>query len=444
MKRSLLIAAGIGTAAMLLAACSNPGGSDTSGGVQADGSAEIQADRLTVWVNPADPNAVMNVYDRFTEETGVEFDIVEMPTDAFDSAIKTRWASGERPDLLEYHATSLFWALNPEENLYDLSGLPFVERERDILQDAGSFNGKVYAAITDTPSLFGIFYNRNVFAQYELEIPETYEDLAAICGTLQSEAPGIAPIFESGGSAWPMQILGGLMYMGSAQQSENWAQQVLDGETTFDAEGSPFVAALEAYNRLYESGCFNSDATTAQFEDSIAAVSDGTAAMVALPSGLLDMFTAQLGGDAALTDATIGFAYPSADGAVSAWAPNVAGTWYVPRTGDAERESTALAFIEWVTGEGYQAFVDESGTFPVLEGADPPAGGITGVRQELKEAYETSTAFAFNSNLSGFNTEFPNYITGMLSGSETPQSVAERAQTVFEQAASAAGLPGWD
>ena len=442
MKRSMSIGVSIATL-VALAACSVPGGGGSGGSVPADGTAQVQADELTVWVNPSDPDAVMKVYDRFTQETGVKFNIVEMPSDAFESGVQTRWASGERPDVLEYHATSLFWALNPEQNLYDLSGMPFVGREREILQSAGTFNGKVYAAITDTPSLFGLFYNKKVFSQYGLEVPETYDDVAATCTTLKASAPGVTPIFESGGSTWPTQILSGLMYMGSAQQSEQWAQKLLARQATFDAPGSPFIAGLTAYKGLQQSGCFNSDATTAQFEDSIVAVTEGKAAMVALPSGLLDMFTAQLGGDEARTAETIGFAYPSAQGPVSAWAPNVAGTWYVPKTGDAERESTALAFIQWATDEGYQEFVNQSGTFPVLDGAQPPAGGITGVHEELKAAYDKSTAYAFNSNVPGFNSEFANYVTGLLSGTETPESVAKRSQTAFEQAAKAAGLAGW-
>lgn len=442
MKRSTSI--GMCIASLIaLAACSVPGGGGGGGGVPADGTAQVQADKLTVWVNPSDPDAVMNVYDRFTKETGVTFEIVEMPSDAFESGVQTRWASGERPDVLEYHATSLFWALNPEQNLYDLSGMPFVKREREILRSAGTFNGKVYSAITDTPSLFGLFYNKKVFGQHGLQIPKTYDDLAALCTTLKAKAPGVAPIFESGGSSWSTQILGGLMYMGSAQQSDQWAQKLLARQTSFDAPGSPFIAGLTAYKGFQQAGCFNSDATTAQFEDSIVAVTEGRAAMVALPSGLLDMFTAQLGGDKARTAETIGVAYPSARGAVSAWAPNVAGTWYVPKTGDAKRESTALAFVQWATDKGYQEFVNQSGTFPVLDGAQPPGGGYAGVHKELKEAYDTSTAYAFNSNIPGFNSEFANYVTGLLSGSETPESAAKRSQTAFEQAAKAAGLPGW-
>jgi raffinose/stachyose/melibiose transport system substrate-binding protein len=272
-------------------------------------------------------------------------------------------------------------------------------------------------------------------------VPQTFDDLADICSTLTSNGSGIVPMFEAGGSAWPTQIMPGLMYMSSAQLDGNWAQQVVDKETTFDEEGGPFVEGLTIYKQFQNDGCFNSDAVTAQFEDGIAAVSNGSAAMMALPTGLIDQFTAQLGDDVDLMNETIGFAYPSAEGAVSAWAPNVAGTWYVPKTGDADRESTALAFIQWATGEGYQGFVDESGTFPVLEGADSP--DVVGFRAEVQAAYEDSTAYAFNSNLVGFNSEFPNYMTGILSDSLTPEEAAASAQTAFAQAAQAAGLPGW-
>jgi raffinose/stachyose/melibiose transport system substrate-binding protein len=442
MKRSIQAGVVLVATAALLSACTTPGGGG-GGDVPADGTAEIKAQELTVWVNAIEIDAVKNVYARFEEETGVDITIEPIPED-FQVNVTTRWAAGERPDILEYHATSLFWALNPEENLYDLSNMPYVERSGDLYDAAGSLNGTIYGAITDTPSLFGLFFNKDVLERNGIDVPETYEDLKELCATLQEQDPGVVPIWESGGSSWPTQILGGLMFMGSAQQDENWAQQVIDKETTFDAEGSPFIEALATYKELQEDGCFNPDATTARWEDSIPAVAQGTAAMVALPTGLTDSFVQQFGGDKAATSDAIGFAYPSADGAVSVWAPNVAGTWYVPKTGDAERESTALAFIDWATGDGYQGFVDEAGTFPIMEGADPPASGIEYLAADFKDAFEASTASAFNSNLSGFNAEFGNLMTGLLSGTETPESAAEKAQSLFEQAAKAAGMPGWE
>ncbi|MER6248384.1 ABC transporter substrate-binding protein [Streptomyces griseorubiginosus] len=443
--KTIVKAAGVVTAvALSLTACSNPGAgrNDGGAGVTADGTAKVKAKELTVWTNAADTPAIRDVYKRFGDKFGVKMNIVSISADAYESQVQTKWASGDRPDILEYHATSLFWALNPAKNLVDMSRMPYVAKSGKIYDVAGSLEGKVYAAITDTPALMDMFYNKKLFEKYGLQAPKTYADIESICTTLKKKAPSVAPIWESGGSVWPTQILGGLMYMGSAQKSEDWADQVLKKKTTFDAPGSPYTAALEEYKKLHDMGCFNKDATTAKFEDSVKAVSEGTAAMVALHSGLISMFNDQFGGDTAKTDATIGFAYPSADGAVSAWAPNLSGTWYVPKTGDGAKESTALAFIQYATGAGYQDYVNATKTFPVLDGATPPTG-VQGLAQQVADAYKDSSQLAFNSNLIGYNSQGAAYLTGILSGSETPADAAKKSQKAFEQAATAAGLPGW-
>lgn len=441
--KTIVKAAGVVAAfALSLSACSSPSGSDGGSGVPADGSAKVKAKKLTVWTNAADSAAIRDVYKRFGDKFGVKMNIVAIPADTYETQVQTKWASGDRPDILEYHATSLFWALNPAKNLVDMSHMPYVAKSGKMYDVAGSLEGKVYAAITDTPALLDLFYNKKVFEKNGLQAPQTYADIENICTTLKKNDPSVAPIWESGGSVWPTQILGAIMYMGSAQKSDDWANKVLQKKTTIDAPGSPFKASLEEYKKLHDMGCFNKDATTAKFEDSVKAVADGKAAMVALHSGLISMFNAQFGGDTAKTDATIGFAYPSADGAVSAWAPNLSGTWYVPKTGNDAKESTALAFIQYATGAGYQDYVNATKTFPVLEGATLPEGG-QGLTQQVEAAYKDSTQLAFNSNLPGFNAAFANYLTGILSGSETPADGAKKSQKVFKQAATAAHLPGW-
>lgn len=443
MKRIVKAAGAVAALALGLAACSNPGSSDGGGSaVAADGTAKVKAKELTVWTNAADTPAIRDVYKRFGDKFGVKMNIVELPADTYETQVQTKWASGDRPDILEYHATSLFWALNPTKNLVDMSRMPYVAKSGNMYDVAGSYQGKVYAAITDTPALLDIFYNKEVFAKHGLQAPKTYADIESICTTLKENDPSVAPIWESGGSVWPTQILGAIMYMGSAQKSDDWANQILQKKTTIDAADSPFTAGLEEYKKLDDMGCFNKDATTAKFEDSVKAVSEGTAAMVALHSGLISMFNDQFGGDTAKTDATIGFAYPSADEAVSAWAPNLSGTWYVPKTGDDAKESTALAFIQYATGEGYQDYVNATKTFPVLDGATPPTG-VQGLAQQVADAYKDSSELAFNSNLPGFNAQFATYLTGILSGSDTPADAAKKSQKAFEQGAEVAGLPGW-
>ncbi|MFJ9005458.1 ABC transporter substrate-binding protein [Streptomyces canus] len=425
---------------LAMTACSNPRVEGDSG-PPGDGQATVQAKELTVWTNSADPVSIRNVYDRFSKKYGVKMNIVEIAADGFENQVQTKWVSGDRPDILEYHATSASWALNPARNMVDLSKMPYVAKSGDLYQHVGAYRGKVYAAVTQSPGVFGIFYNKKVLKEAGLRPPETYDDLSRICTVLKAEDPAVNPLWESGGSQWATQILGGILYMSSAQKRDNWAQKVMDKKAAFDDRSGPFVAGASAYDRLRKDGCFNKDATTAKFETSVKSVADGSSAMVALGSDL-SPFNQEFGGDTDKTDATIGFAAVSADGPIASWAPNVSGTWYVPKSGDAGRQSTALAFIKYATGEGYQQYIDESKTAPLLSGFKEPSG-VQHLQQQITAAYEGNSALAFNTDLVGFSDRFPTYTTGILSGQETPQGVGKKAQTAFEQGAKAAGLQGW-
>jgi raffinose/stachyose/melibiose transport system substrate-binding protein len=88
---------------------------------------------LTIWVNQGDSEPIKNMLTRFDEESEHSLDIVTLPADGFEDALQTRWAGGERPDILEWH-TGL-WAvsaLNASENLLDLSDEAFVADSGDL------------------------------------------------------------------------------------------------------------------------------------------------------------------------------------------------------------------------------------------------------------------------------------------------------------------------
>ncbi|CAM5601713.1 hypothetical protein SGRIM119S_02522 [Streptomyces griseorubiginosus] len=143
--KTIVKAAGVVTAvALSLTACSNPGPgrNDGGAGVTADGTAKVKAKELTVWTNAADTPAIRDVYKRFGDKFGVKMNIVSISADAYESQVQTKWASGDRPDILEYHATSLFWALNPAKNLVDMSRMPYVAKSGKIYDVAGSLEGE--------------------------------------------------------------------------------------------------------------------------------------------------------------------------------------------------------------------------------------------------------------------------------------------------------------
>lgn len=396
---------------------------------------------LTIWHNSASPKPYIDLFQRWATKTGNKINLVAIPADGYETTTTTKWAAGERPDLMEYHATSLFLALNPSQNLQDLSGEDFVKKAGSLYPAYATQNGKIYGAVTVFPTLFGLFYNKQVLAQAGLQPPQNFTDLKNAYTTLKQKSPNIVPIFENGGSSWPTQILPA-MYLNDWQKDDAFGQSVISKKATMDDPNGPFVEALTTYQNFLKDGAFNKDITTGKFEDAIKAVAEGKAAMTALHSGVVPLFNAAFGDDPSKTDSTIGFAYPSKTKAILTGQPGPTGTYYAPKTGNAAKEAAALDFIRYATGEGYQQTTDESKSFPVLSGFKDPSG-VQGLNLETKKAYDTGLVPAFNTNLVGFNAQFDKLMGTIISGQATPQAAAKQAQLQLAQGAKAQKLPGW-
>ena len=70
--------------------------------------------------------------------------------------------------------------LGSEGELLDLSGLECVKNLRDVVKTANEVDGKL-VAIPQEVVANGLFVNKDMFDQYELELPETPEDLLECC-----------------------------------------------------------------------------------------------------------------------------------------------------------------------------------------------------------------------------------------------------------------------
>lgn len=70
--------------------------------------------------------------------------------------------------------------LGEEGKLMDLSGLECVENLRDVVKTANTIDGKL-VAIPQEVVAYGLFINKDMFDQYNLELPETPEDFLECC-----------------------------------------------------------------------------------------------------------------------------------------------------------------------------------------------------------------------------------------------------------------------
>ncbi len=432
---AVLLAAAL--ALLLVAAAASRSGSSS----KSSSASKASVTTLTVWTYPNDTAATRALYGRFAKKFHVKLKLVILPTVATETAVQTKWNSGARPDILEYQPTSLFWSLNPTKNLVDLSKMPFVKRSGSLYKVSGSYNGHVYAAQVADPTVFGAFYNKAVLAKNGLTPPKNYADLMHICQVLKDKDPNVAAIYESGHDQWPLQILGGLTYVAQYEQGETgYEEKILNKKAKLSDSNGPFVKGLTAYKNLQTNGCFNSDVQTAAVQQGMNDVLSGKAAMAFLPSDFAPLLSQQIGGDAKL-DKAIGWAIPSATSPVAPWAGGPKGTWFVPKTGNAQKQAIALKFISYVTGAGYQRYLDESHNYPIIS-TGKQAPGMTGLQKAIAASYKTGT-LAFNTNLVGFNTQFATLMAKLLAGQGQPAQLGQQAQIIFEQAAHAAHLKGW-
>ncbi len=431
-KRALLGASTFAALALIVSGCS----SAPEGGENADGSVT-----LTIWHNTQDSQAIKNIYADYEKDTGNKIVLVDIPSDGFEDATLTKWASGDRPDVLEFHASREYInLLNPKENLQPLDGMDFIARSGSLYDLGGTAaDGTVYAAITNFPSVWGLYYSKPLLEQFGFEPATTLEELTEQCATFS--AAGIPTLAESAASVWPPITMQHLV--NASLVEPEWTQKVVDRETTLDAPDSPVLAGLNAYKGLLDAGCLNKDVTTATFENAVSMVYNGEAAYQAIHSNVAPVYADAAGGDDEALGAAVGFTAFGANEKMTVVSAGPIGTFHLPKTGDPVREEAARGFLEYVTGEHYDKYIADSGTFPVLDGVADPTNA-TPLMKDIKAAYdEGPTAGLVASRIPGGMSTMTTLLSQLIVGEITPEEAAKQLQQQVEIAAKAQGLEGW-
>jgi raffinose/stachyose/melibiose transport system substrate-binding protein len=89
--------------------------------------------------------------------------------------------------------------------IMDISDQPFVQNyDEATIQDAGTYNGKVYEINLGRVSYSGIYYNKDLFAANNVEVPTTWDGLVAACETFN--AADIPCMTAGGKDGWPIFV----------------------------------------------------------------------------------------------------------------------------------------------------------------------------------------------------------------------------------------------
>lgn len=104
-----------------------------------------------------------------------------------DNIVRTRLATGECPDLLVYNSGSMLYSLNPSEFFLDLTDSEMAKMLDEEFIQAASVDGVLYGIPQSDNMGTGVFYNKELYAEYGLEVPQTWEDWKKNMAVLQEK-----------------------------------------------------------------------------------------------------------------------------------------------------------------------------------------------------------------------------------------------------------------
>jgi ABC-type glycerol-3-phosphate transport system substrate-binding protein len=204
---------------------------------------------------------------------GVGFTATPFPsTDVFQQAVRSALPTQEPPDLFTWWSTYRAKQLYDQDLLADTTAIwdKYKDEYPPGIRDAFSFDGKVFGISTGL-EYWPVYYNKDVFADLGLSIPETWDDFIEICDTLV--ANDIAPLMQSVQDRWPTFIMFEEMLIG---EDPDIYVDLCEGKIKFSHPR--VVNAFEVWRDMIEKGYFTEPSTNL-FSDAPRLFNEGKIAM---------------------------------------------------------------------------------------------------------------------------------------------------------------------
>ena len=368
-KRILIAAVAVVAVITMAAGCSSSGGSGSSSSAS---SGSGGGGTLTYWASNQgtslanDKEVLTPVLDAFTKQTGTKVNLEVIGWSDLQTRIQTAVTSGQGPDVVNIGNT---WAVSLQATK---AFMPFGASEMAAIGGADKFvktaletGGALGTAPTSVPLyglVYGLYYNKAMFAAKNLQPPTTWEELVSDAKALTDPAKGVYGIALAAGSYTENNHLA---FITAAQ----------DGADVFDAKGNPtftsdgVVNGIMRYLDLMQTDKVVNP-SNAQYDKGTKAVPDftnGKAAMILNQNNA----GATIASNGMKNDAYGVVAFPAPANAVTQVASHVAGI-NLSIFANTKNKTQALAFVKYMTSSAVQSELGKPfASLPVLVGATP-------------------------------------------------------------------------
>lgn len=201
----------------------------------------------------------------------------EIVTNDPSSILKARIATDEIPDIFQGALDTMDIAQGGY--IMDLAGEPFLSNITDEALHDSSFtdaSGHTWAMPVDG-SCEGIFYNKDIFSEYNLAPPKTIAEFDALLQTLKDN--GVTPFALGFKDSWTIKPIALVAASPAVYAVDpDWNNKKSSGQTSF-ADTQAWSTTFEILKKVYENGntktAFDTD-----YNGACAMVANGEAAMM--------------------------------------------------------------------------------------------------------------------------------------------------------------------
>ncbi len=223
------------------------------------------------WVTKPYMKAVWSLYEK---KTGNKLDIQAVPIDSGEQIMKTKFATGEIPDIFMHFGGSSLAAYQPEKNFVDFSSAAWVSDVQDYVLPQAKFNGNVYGLPFWEASISGIVYNKEIFEKLNIAMPTTQAEFMAACETIKNA--GITPMYLAFKDAWPLMYQYGLDNL----VLDDEVLKKLNTNQIKYADIPEFKKLIEWYKEMTDKGYFGKSFATNTWDGGPEALGEGKYAMM--------------------------------------------------------------------------------------------------------------------------------------------------------------------
>ncbi|MEX0153032.1 ABC transporter substrate-binding protein [Microbacterium sp. LMI1-1-1.1] len=349
-RRAAFAVAATALAAGSLVACSSGNAGGGNGGSAEDIEAALeQGGEITYWSWTPSAEAQVAAFEKAYPNVNVNLVNAGTNTEEYTKLQNAIKAGSGAPDVvqIEYYAFPQF-ALS--DSLLDLAPYGFGELEDDYSPGtwgAVDFDGAIYGLPQDSGPM-ALFYNKEVFDQYGIAVPTTWDEYVAAAEKLHAADPTKYITADTGDSGFTTSMI---------WQAGGQPFQASGTDVTIDLQDEGSQKFADNWNRLIEGGLLSD--TPSWSDEWFKGLGDGSIASLVIGAwmpGVLESSVADGAGKWAVAP------IPTYDGE-PVTAENGGGGQAV--TKQSQNPALAAGFLKWLNNdeESLQIFA-ESGGFP--------------------------------------------------------------------------------